>query len=207
VTDALPDAERVLAFWFADAASDPTRAGARIPAWFEVNAAFDEAIRSELGDVMARAARSELAAWEQSPRGALALVILLDQFPRNVFRGSARAFATDAPALAVARRALAAGHDDALAPIEHLFLLLPFEHAESLAAQDECVARAEALAASCPPAWREVMGSFVPFALQHRAVVERFGRFPHRNAVLGRASTPAEEQFLASGAKAFGQGG
>jgi uncharacterized protein (DUF924 family) len=201
-----PDAEAVLGFWFAHAAHDPAAARARVDVWFGDDDAFDAAIRARFAALVDAAARGELAAWEASARGALALVILLDQFPRNVFRGSARAFATDAQALAIARRALAAGHASALAPVEHLFLLLPFEHAESLAAQDECVARAEALAAASPPAWREVMQSFVPFALQHRAIIEQFGRFPHRNAVLERASTPAEAKFLAGGATTFGQG-
>jgi uncharacterized protein (DUF924 family) len=200
------DADAVLAFWFADAASAPARASLRIPIWFDANPDFDAKLRAGFGALATRAARGELASWEEAPRSALALVILLDQFPRNVFRGSAAAFAHDEDALAAARRALAAGHASALAPIEHLFLLLPFEHAESLSAQDECVARAEALAAASPPAWRGVMQSFVPFALQHRAVIEQFGRFPHRNAVLGRASTPAEAKFLAAGATRFGQG-
>jgi uncharacterized protein (DUF924 family) len=205
VSGAQADAERVLAFWFADAASDPARAAARVPTWFAVDPAFDAAIGEQFGALVARAGRGELAGWEASPRGALAAVILLDQFPRNLFRGSAAAFAHDAAALATARRALAAGHQRALAPVEHLFLLLPFEHAESLAAQDECVARASALARDCPPEWREVMRSFVPYAEQHRAIVERFGRFPHRNAALGRASTPAEQAYLAGEAEHFGQ--
>jgi uncharacterized protein (DUF924 family) len=132
-------------------------------------------------------------------------VLLLDQFPRNLQRGTADAYAHDAQALALARRTLERGLARELTPVEHVFLLLPFEHAESLAAQDECVARAERLALDCPPAWREVIRSFVPFAVQHRAIVERFGRFPHRNRVLGRASTPEELAYLAGGAETFGQ--
>ncbi len=132
-------------------------------------------------------------------------MILLDQFPRNVHRGSALAYAHDAQALALAQRTLERGLARALTPIEHVFLLLPFEHAESLAAQDECVARAQRLAAECTPEWRPAIERFVPFAEAHRAVIEAFGRFPHRNAALGRASTPAEERFLRDGAETYGQ--
>lgn len=133
-------------------------------------------------------------------------MLLLDQFPRNLHRGSAQAYAHDAQALALARRTLASDLPNALSPVEHVFLLLPLEHAESLAAQDECVARAQRLAAACAPEWRPVIERFVPFAEQHRAVIEAFGRFPHRNRVLGRASTPAEERFLRDGAETYGQG-
>lgn len=173
--------------------------------WFDASDAFDAELREHFGALVPRAAHGERAAWEASARGALALVLLLDQFPRNLYRGRAEAFAHDAQALAIARRALASGLAQQLAPIEHVFLLLPLEHAESLAAQDECVARAERLAAECAPAWQPVIRSFVPFAEQHRAIIEQFGRFPHRNRVLGRSSTPEELAFLASGAETFGQ--
>jgi uncharacterized protein (DUF924 family) len=176
-----------------------------VATWFADDPGFDADVRREFGAWIGPAGRGERAEWETHARGALALVILLDQFPRNVFRGSAAAFAHDAQALAVARRALASGRADELAPIEHVFLLLPLEHAESLAAQDECVARAQALAESCAPEWRPVIRSFVPFAEQHRAIVARFGRFPHRNRALGRPSTAAELEFLASGGARFGQ--
>jgi uncharacterized protein (DUF924 family) len=201
------DAERILDFWFGAAATEPARAAARVAIWFGDDPGFDAVIGREFGAWIAPAARGERAAWEASARGALALVILLDQFPRNVFRGEAAAFAYDAQALAIARRALASAPAGQLTPVEHVFLLLPLEHAESLAVQDECVARARALAASCPPEWRDVIRSFVPFAEQHRAIVARFGRFPHRNRLLGRASTAEELAYLAEGAETFGQRG
>jgi uncharacterized protein (DUF924 family) len=194
----------VLAFWFGDAARDPERALARVPRWFGTDAGFDAEIRAQFAPLVDGAAAGGLAGWESEARGALALVIVLDQFPRNLFRGSARAFAHDDAALAVARRALV-GDAGGLTPTEHLFLLLPFEHAESLAAQEECLARATALAAVCAPEWQPLLRAFLPFAEQHRAIIERFGRFPHRNRALGRVSTPAELAYLSGGADDFGQ--
>ena len=197
--------EDVLAFWFADANASPARAGERMSFWFGVSEDVDREIRERFGALLARAAGGELASWEDAPRSALALVIVLDQFSRNVYRGDARAFAQDALGLAAARRALARGFDRALAPIEHAFLLLPLEHAEDLGMQAECVARSRALAASGPPEWAETLRGFVPFAEQHRALIARFGRFPHRNRALGRRSTLEEEAFLTEGAESYGQ--
>jgi uncharacterized protein (DUF924 family) len=199
--------EEVLAFWFGDARDGPQHALARMPFWFGPSAQVDREISERFGAVVDRAGAGELSSWEAEPPSALALVLALDQFPRNIYRADARAFAHDALALAVARRALARGFERSLAPIEHAFLLLPLEHAEELAAQDECVARSRALAESCPAEWAETMLAFVPYAEQHRAIIERFGRFPHRNRALGRRSTPDEAAFLAGSAEAFGQGG
>ena len=199
--------EDVLAFWFADALKGPERTQARMPFWFEPRAEVDREILERFGAPVARAAAGELVSWEAAPHRALALVLLLDQFPRNIHRGHAAAFAHDALALAVARRALERGFERELAPVEHAFLLLPLEHAEDLATQDECVARSRALAESCPAEWTETLRTFVPFAEQHRALIQRFGRFPHRNRVLGRSSTGEEEKYLAGGGETYGQGG
>jgi uncharacterized protein (DUF924 family) len=154
--------------------------------WFAQDESFDQAIRSRFLPTYEAGANDELAAWEESADGALALVLLLDQFPRNMFRGSARAFATDALARAVADRALSRGFDRATDPAMRSFLYLPFMHSEALIDQDRCVRLYEALGDA----------ENLRYAREHRDVVQRFGRFPHRNDALGRDTTPAERTFL-----------
>lgn len=200
------DPEDVLQFWFADAAESPAKAEARLPLWFEATAEVDARIRDRYGATVEAAARGELESWTHAPRPTLALVVLLDQLPRNIWRGTARAFAHDAQALAVARQAVTAGFPGQLAPIEQPFLVMPYEHSESLAVQHEALRFCREIVASAPPAWRPFLESFVPFLQQHYDLIARFGRFPHRNAVLGRASTPEEAAYLAGGGKTFGQG-
>ena len=200
------DPEDILQFWFGDAAEAPAKAEARMPLWFDVSPENDARIRARFGTTVEAAARGELASWAGSRRPALALVVLLDQFSRNIWRGTARAFAQDAQALDVARQMVAAGFFGELAPIEQVFLTLPFEHSESLDAQREAVRLCREVAAMAPPDWRPFMESFLPYAEQHHELIARFGRFPHRNAVLGRVSTPEEEAYLAGGGETFGQG-
>jgi uncharacterized protein (DUF924 family) len=157
--------------------------------WFEKDDAFDRTIRSKFLPTHEMAARGVLAAFEQSAEGSLALVILFDQFPRNMFRGSARAFATDPLARAVANRALARGFDQATDMTMRQFFYLPFMHSELMADQDRSLWLYEALG--------DVEQS--KYAMQHRDIVAKFGRFPHRNGVLGRDTTPAELEFLSGG--------
>lgn len=168
-------AAAVLRFWFDEHARD----------WFLKNPAFDAEVRARFLPLHEAAADGELVRWVEAPRRCLALVIVLDQFPRNMFRGEARAFATDAPARAAARVIVARGWSTHLSESEQLFAYLPFEHSESLADQN----------LAC-----ELMKGFDPeqyrYALRHREIIERFGRFPHRNGVLGRESTAAEIEFL-----------
>ena len=154
--------------------------------WFEQDEGFDQAIRFRFLPTYEAAANGELAAWEESVEGALALILLLDQFPRNMFRGNARAFATDALARAVADRALARGFDQATEPAMRPFFYLPFMHSEALIDQDRCVPLYEALGD----------GEQLRYAREHRDVIQRFGRFPHRNRALDRETTPAEQAFL-----------
>lgn len=163
-------------------------AGAGRKAWFAKDAGFDERCRAFLPAHEAAAAGA-LDAWIGASRSSLALVLLLDQFPRNLFRASARAFASDAKAREVARAAIAAGHDQLVDPILRLFFYLPLEHSEDLADQDECVRLFKAAGDA----------NDLRFAEQHRDIIRRFGRFPHRNAALGRESTAEEMAFLASG--------
>ncbi len=156
--------------------------------WFRKDAAFDAAFRNRFLAAHERAAKGELDHWRQTAAGALALLILLDQFPRNCFRGTARMFATDAKAKALAADAIELGHDQATDENLRSFFYLPFEHSEELADQQRAVALTEPLG-----------GESHRYALIHLDVIERFGRFPHRNDVLGRASTPEEIAFLKAG--------
>jgi uncharacterized protein (DUF924 family) len=157
--------------------------------WFEKDDEFDLTIRSRFLAIHEAAARGDLAAFEETAEGALALLILLDQFPRNMFRNNARAFATDHLARAVADRALARGFDQKTDATMRPFFYLPFMHSELLADQDRCLRLYEAF--GDPEQLR--------FAVTHRDIIARFGRFPHRNRVLGRKTTPAEREFLDGG--------
>lgn len=165
--------------------------------WFKRDPAFDDALRERFGAAVEAALDGGFDAQAVDPRAALALVIMLDQFPRNLFRLQARAFAGDARARALATRAVDAGRDQALAPIERCFLYLPFEHSELLADQERSVALHEALPETT---WR---AEVVRYAEAHRDVILRFGRFPHRNQTLGRASTEAELAYLATPGSGF----
>jgi uncharacterized protein (DUF924 family) len=178
MTAALACAADVMRFW-RDAG--PSR-------WFDKDDAFDAGFRQRFLATHEAAAAGRLADWAGSAEGALALLVLLDQFPRNAFRGSARMFATDAQARAVAGAAIEAGFDRAAEPLLRPFFYMPFMHSELLADQQRCVALCDAVDANTQR-----------FAWLHRDIVERFGRFPHRNTLLGRASTPEEERFLAEG--------
>jgi len=186
VTD-IASSQAVLAFW-RDAGYDK---------WFTRNDDFDREIRERFLATHEAAALGRLADWEASAEGALALMILLDQFPRNMFRGTARAFATDPLALEAARHALAEGFDRALLPVERLFAYLPFEHSEALADQDRSCELTQALDAY--PETNDVYR----YAVLHRDIIRRFGRFPHRNAILGRVSTPEELEFLKGPGSSF----
>jgi uncharacterized protein (DUF924 family) len=177
--------ETVLAFWFAEGMA------AR---WFEPDPAFDAEVRSRLEPLYHQAVAGELDAWAAGARGALALVILLDQVPRNFYRGDPRAFAGDARALAVTKDALARGLDRELAQAERMFLYMPLEHCEELPDQELCVELMGRLDED--PKWRD-------YALRHRDIIARFGRFPHRNAALGRESTVEEEAFLKQPGSSF----
>jgi uncharacterized protein (DUF924 family) len=194
--------ESVLSWWFDGWEDDqPLGQGDRATRrWFGGDAETDRAIVEALGSASDEAARGELAAWADAPRSALALVLLLDQVPRNRYRRDPRAFATDGLARQVTRRALAAGFDRSLSFIERSFLLLPLMHSESLADHDQALAAYRALAAESEghprAAW---FASNLDYELRHRAVIERFGRYPHRNAELGRDTTPEERAHLAGG--------
>lgn len=196
---ATPD--EVLAFWFgacppADAAALPLR-----QQWFTKSDAFDARIRERFGPTIEAALAGRLDGWASNPPGWLALIVVLDQFTRNVFRGTPRSFAGDAQARALAVQGLARGWDAELCWLARPFALLPLEHSEDPAAQHDCVARftalcADAQAAGAPPEVCQILDGNLDYAVRHQGVIQRFGRFPHRNPILGRASTEAEQHYL-----------
>jgi uncharacterized protein (DUF924 family) len=175
----MSEIRQVLDFWFAPA---------NRPRWFKTDPAFDDEIRRRFEAVHERAEAGRLAPWQNTPEGSLALVLCLDQFPRNMYRGTPRAFASDAKARAVADWAIDRGFDLRFKDInERLFFYLPFEHSENL---EDQIRSCELVKARCADP------EFVRYAVAHRDVIARFGRFPHRNAILGRPSTPEEEEYL-----------
>lgn len=173
----MSEADEVLQFWFAET---------KPASWWKTDPAFDGEIRRRFASLHARASRGELAAWRATPAGRLAEVIVLDQFSRNLFRDSAPAFAQDLAALVLAQAAVAAGTHRALDPVQRSFLLMPYMHSESRVIHVE----AERLFREFAPRENH------DFELKHKAIVDRFGRFPHRNKALGRVSTPEEIEFL-----------
>jgi uncharacterized protein (DUF924 family) len=196
--------EAVLEWWLGEARRRPEGTEGKLGLWWSGSPEIDAQVRERFCDLLAQAARGELDDWKETSAGTLALVLLFDQVPRNAHRGTADAFAYDARALALACELIDAGGDAELSPLENVFLRMPLEHAEDLAMQERCVAEMEALANACDPAWREKVAGFVGFACRHRDVIARFGRFPHRNAALGRESTADEVTYLEDGAR-FGQ--
>jgi len=203
-------ASTILRFWFGETfdqeggASDPAAAGI----WFKKDAAFDDSIREAFSADMELAGRRELGAWAtEAPheaKGALALVVLCDQFPRNVFRDSAEAFAQDSRALGVTQSGRAKGLDRALSLLERYVFLMPLMHAEDRDVQRESVAAFTALAAAARGTPIEKLAAAaVDYAERHAKIVERFGRYPHRNAILGRPSTEEETAFLKEPGSSF----
>ena len=193
----MPDtAQAMLDFWFGDRSD----AGYGQPrkAWFAKDDAFDIAVRLQFATAIEQALRGELDDWRSEARSALAQILLLDQLTRNAFRGTARAFAGDARALASASRMVGERSDEALPTFMRSFVYLPFEHAEGLAMQDEAVRLFTRLAAEDPG-----QESNLDYAHRHRAIIERFGRFPHRNQILGRQSTAEEMEFLRQPGSSF----
>ena len=171
--------QAVLAFW--------REAGSK--KWFEKDLAFDDDIRARFLETYEAAAANKMANWEQTPEGALALILVLDQFPRNMFRGDARTYATDPLALAAAERALVRGFDRDMVLDDRQFFYLPFEHSEHMPDQERCCALFRATGDAELLKWAEL----------HADIIRRFGRFPHRNAMLGRDTTLEEQAFLDGG--------
>ncbi len=188
--------EQVLDFWFGPCGPQGLPSERAVKQWFAGGRAFDELCRAQLGGCVTEALSGELESWAETARGRLALVLLLDQLPRNLFRGGPEAYAGDAAALRHASEAVDGGEDRSLLLVERYFLYMPFEHAENLACQDFSVALFEALAEDAYPYAERFFAGGIEWARRHRSVIERFGRFPARNRALGRATTAAEEAFL-----------
>ena len=187
--------DAILAFWFAPPGSNEH--GNARDVWFKKDSAFDLEIAERFGDAVAAALAGAYGEWCVTASGALARVLLLDQFTRNMYRDTPRAFAGDARALATAEDAIARGLDRTLAPYARWFLYMPFEHAEDVPAQRRSLELFGGLAQETG------LTDSVPWAKKHAEVIFRFGRFPHRNMILGRASTPEEEAFLAQPGSRF----
>ena len=190
------DFEEVLEFWFGTQQEDSAVCDEKSTLWWAKNENIDEAIAGRFGSLVRSAADRGLNAWTSSPRGRLALIILLDQFTRNIHRDTPQAFAHDSYARRLCLEGVEMGDDQKLRLVERVFFYLPMEHSESLELQEKCVDRFEELLRSAPPSARQKFRSFLEFALRHRDIIAKFGRFPHRNVVLDRTSTREEVEFL-----------
>jgi uncharacterized protein (DUF924 family) len=186
-------APQVLNFWFGEGAGY----GKVRKRWFEKNPAFDAVVTKRFQRLHAEMLEGRHREWLDDPRDCLARIIVLDQFPRHIYRGSARAFSTDALALEAAKHLVGTGGDRDLLPVERMFAYLPFQHSEALEEQDRGCELCEAL-----KAFPETADAH-RYALAHRDIIRRFGRFPHRNALLGRASSPEEVEFLKQPGSSF----
>ena len=195
--------QALLAFWFGELVDGFADATHR-KRWFAGGPAFDAELTERFSPLIEAALAGTLDDWLDKPQSRLAYVLVTDQLTRNVHRGTPKAFAGDALALAAAADAVASGVDAALQVDERCFLYMPFEHSESLVDQHTCVGLFGELLASSPGGADVRVASYLDYAHEHRDIIRRFGRFPHRNALLGRTSTAAEQEFLASG-KNFGQ--
>ena len=196
----------IVSFWLGDSRDSPDRALAGRGWWYEGGPAVDEEVRVRFGDLVPRACARELTGWRNTPNGALALIMLLDQFTRNLYRGTVGAYAGDPFAFEVVNHAIDRGLDRALHPVAQVWLYHPFHHSEDVAEQDRGLRLLRALRKHADPAWRAHVERSIEGWTRHRDVVARFGRFPHRNAVLGRGSTTEELAHLAADGRRFGQG-
>jgi uncharacterized protein (DUF924 family) len=206
----MDEARSIREFWFGRLPLSADGLNRRIRFWFggdttELGRLRDEHMRARFGELLELAASGDLASWADGPRRRLSLILLLDQFPRNMFRGSPRAFAHDAEALALTLSGMQSAADAALHVVERMFFYMPLQHAESREVQDESVAAYRRLLAEAPQELRGPFAGASRSAENHRAIIEQFGRFPYRNKVLGRESTAAEEDWLLKGGERFGQ--
>jgi uncharacterized protein (DUF924 family) len=200
-------ADDVLAFWFCEALQDSAAGSERSKRWFTYDPDFDAEILRRFGHLPEQAAAGNLDAWMDAAESALARVIVLDQFPRNLYRHDSRAFAFDGLALAGSQAAVERGFDLRVHPLQAALMYLPFEHAEDLAMQRRAVALFTALQSRAPAGSEAQFARYADYARRHHEVIARFGRFPHRNALLGRPSSPDEVQYLEQGGERFGAKG
>lgn len=192
--------EDVLYFWIGNPGDPPLRNAEQ---WWKKDAAFDDECRKRFAALIEAGARGELGDWKQTPHGRLALVILFDQLSRNVFRNTPRSFAQDPLARDVALESMAKGDENVFSLIERAFLYMPLMHAEDVGLQHQCVASFNRIAGRGEGDVKKYLDNCLGFAKKHEEIVERFGRFPHRNAILGRTSTKEEETFLLEPGSSF----
>lgn len=192
--------EDVLYFWLGAPGDPPLRNAEK---WWKKDPAFDDECRTKFGHLIEAGVRGELADWKKTPHGRLGLVILFDQLSRNVFRNTARSFSQDPLARDVVLEAIALGDERVFSPVERSFLYMPLMHAEDVGLQHQCVASFNRLAAQAPAELKGYVENSLKYAQKHEEIVERFGRFPHRNAILGRESTKEEEAFLKTPGSGF----
>ena len=197
--------ESILGVWFPDKEYNAPQIDARMELWFGDDAELDARLRYEFADTIADASNGKLLHWASSARGRLALILLLDQFRRNVYRGTVKAFSHDKTALRLSVEGIVQGLDKQLEPIERLFFYMPLQHAESLRVQEKSVEVFRVLARSVSPTLEQTFETFFQFAELHHDIIAQFGRFPHRNKVLGRENSASEAAYLDADAPSFGQ--
>lgn len=195
----------VLDYWFSDSDLDSPTLDSRMDRWFGSSEELDQEIGERFGKLVEQASGDELDAWAEQPEGRLALIILLDQFRRSIYRGTPECFEQDKKALKICIEGTMSGVHKQLSAEQRVFFFMPLQHAESLKIQDKSVSIYNALADSVSDTLRETFATCAQFAELHRDIVAEFGRFPHRNAALGRANTEAEAAYLSGDAPSFGQ--
>ena len=198
-----PIAKNVLDFWFGDRPVPAEQYRQRALTWFGSSQDFDYDIERRFGKLVSAARKGAFDAWAKEPEDCLALILILDQFPRNLYRGQAAAFASDDKALALAGNLYTSCAIEQLGYVERGFALMPYQHAEDLNAQKEGVSAYQQQADAAPEEWQKIMRGYQDFAQQHLNIIEQFGRFPHRNKALGRENTPEEDAYLNAGGKTF----
>lgn len=199
--------ERILSFWFKARELTAPQIDGRMESWFGEDPVLDHEIEKAFGNDVEDASSGKIEYWSHQPNGRLALILLLDQFRRNIYRGTADAFAKDKLALKLCVEGAMQKKDKGFTPIQRVFFYMPLQHAESRKVQAKSVDIYRRLAQAVSPTYRETFETIAQFAELHCDIVERFGRFPHRNKLLNRQNSPEEEEFLAGDSPSFGQGG
>jgi uncharacterized protein (DUF924 family) len=198
--------ERILSFWFKEQELTAPQIDRRMDKWFGEDPVFDHQIEREFGGDVESASNGQLDYWAADPRGRLALILLIDQFRRNIHRNTEKAFSLDRLALKLCIEGAMGKKDASLSPIQRVFYYMPLQHAESRKVQEKSVALYNKLAESVSPTYRETFETVAQFAELHKDIIDQFGRFPHRNKLLGRQNTAEENLYLAGDAPDFGQG-
>ena len=197
--------EEILTFWFKEQALTAPQIDRRMDIWFGSDPVFDHEVTEQFGNDTELACTGQLDFWAELPRGRLALIILIDQFRRNIHRGTKKAFSKDMLALKLCVEGAMKKREQDLAPIEKVFFYMPLQHAESRKVQAKSVEIYRRLAQSVSPTYRETFETILQFAELHKDIVDQFGRFPHRNRLLDRENTPEEDEYLSTDAPDFGQ--